>query len=69
MEKLKMLKEELIMLNNIYVKAIKDFDDKYGDSEDIEDEEDYIAIISSETAHTILSAVIESIDGLMDMEN
>lgn len=69
MEKLKMLKEEIIMLNNIYAKKIKEFDEKYDGKEEIDNEEDYIMLIATESAHATLSTVIERIDQIMDIEN
>lgn len=69
MDKLEQLKTELILLNNEYVKKIEELDEKYKDKEKIDNDEDYVTIISIETTYLTLCAIIERIEQIKNIEN
>lgn len=69
MDKLEQLKTELILLNNEYVKKIEELDEKYKDKEKIDNDEDYVTIISIQTTQLTLYSIIERIEQIQNMEN
>ena len=69
MDKLEQLKTELILLNNEYVKKIEELDEKYKDKEKIDNDKDYVTIISIQTTQLTLYSIIERIEQIQNMEN
>lgn len=69
MDKLELLKTELILLNNEYVKRIDDLEEKYKDKEEIDNDEDYVSLISSQSVQFTLASIVERIEQLTEMEN